>query len=141
MCTLGGVLALPWSLARSRSWLEDRIRLAETASLAVDASPNQVVSNRLTDQLLERAGVLSMAVQARASVAWCWRPPRFPRTPYLVDLRGGFSLDLLAAPFETLFSGEDRMVRVIAKPRFRRVNSSRSLPPTRGCEGPAGLSR
>jgi len=119
--TLGGLLVLPWSLAQfEENWLEDRIRLAEIATLAFDASPNQVVSNRLTDQLLNGADVLSIAVQSEGVRRLVLAPPRFPRTPYLVDLRGGFSPDLLAAPFETLFSGKDRLVRVVAKPRFHQ---------------------
>jgi len=41
------------------------------------------------------------------------------RTPYLVDLRGGYSATRLIAPFQTLFGGKGRMVRVVAHPQFR----------------------
>ncbi len=121
--TLGGMLVMPWSLAQfEANWLQDRIRLAETAARVVDASPNQVVSDRLSSQLLQDADVLSIAVQSDGVRTLLLAPPRFPRTPYLVDLRGGFSPDLLAAPFETLFSGKDRMVRVLAKPQFGKAD-------------------
>jgi len=39
--------------------------------------------------------------------------------PYLVDLREGASPLSWSAPFETLFGGRNRMVRVVAKPQFR----------------------
>ncbi len=45
--------------------------------------------------------------------------PRMEETPELVDLRGGRSASWLAAPWRTLFGGPDRMVRVVARPRFR----------------------
>ena len=62
--------------------------------------------------------MLSIAVQSEGVRRLVLAPPRFPRTPYLVDLRNGFSPDLVTAPFETLFSSKDRLVRVVAKPKF-----------------------
>jgi signal transduction histidine kinase len=119
--TLGGLLVLPWSLAQfEENWLEDRIIRAEVASLGVDATPKQKVSDALSNELLNGADVLSIAVQSDGVRRLVLAPPRFPRTPYLVDLRGGFSLDLLGAPFETLFSGKDRMVRAVARPRYMK---------------------
>jgi signal transduction histidine kinase len=40
------------------------------------------------------------------------------RTPYLVDLRAEYPTSF-TAPFETLLGGGGRMVRVVARPRFR----------------------
>ena len=115
---LGGLVILPWSLALyEENWLDDRLRAAELASLAVDQEPYGV-SDRLSSQLLDGAGVLSVAVWSDGVQHLMLAPPRSPRTPYLVDLRDGVSFDLLAAPFETLFSGKNRMVRVRAQPRL-----------------------
>jgi signal transduction histidine kinase len=112
------LLILPWSLALyEANWLDDRLRAAELASLAVDAS-SSAVSDKLSNQLLNGAGVLSVAVYSEGVQHLVLAPPRSPRTPYLVDLRDGVSLDMLAAPFQTLFSGRDRLVRVRAQPRF-----------------------
>ncbi|MBV9511900.1 MAG: HAMP domain-containing histidine kinase, partial [Caulobacteraceae bacterium] len=115
---LGGLVILPWSMALfEENWLDDRLRAAELASLAVDQEPNGV-SDRLSSQLLDGAGVLSVAVWSDGVQHLMLAPPRSPRTPYLVDLRDGVSIDLLAAPFETLLSGKNRMVRVRAQPRL-----------------------
>ncbi|QUD86496.1 sensor histidine kinase [Phenylobacterium montanum] len=116
---LAGLLILPSSMAQfEERWLEDRVRAAELASLAVDAAPNQVVSDKLSNQLLEGAGVVSVAVQSDGVRRLMLAGPRMNRTPYLVDLRRGESLDSLVAPFRTLLGG-DRMVRVVDRPRFR----------------------
>ena len=116
---LAGLLILPSSMAQfEERWLEDRVRAAELASLAVDAAPNQVVSDRLSNQLLEGAGVVSVAVQSDGVRRLMLAAPRMNRTPYLIDLRRGTSLDSLVAPFSTLMGG-DRMVRVVDRPRFR----------------------
>jgi signal transduction histidine kinase len=116
---LAGLLILPSSLAQfEEGWLTDRVRAAELASLAVDAAPNQVVSDKLSLELLNGAGVVSVAVQNDGVRRLLLAAPRMARTPYLVDLRVE-SPTSLVAPFETLFGGGGRMVRVVAKPRFR----------------------
>ena len=117
---LAGLLILPPSLAQFEdTWLYDRLRAAELASLAVDAAPNQVVSDKLSSQLLNGAGVVSVAVQSEGVRRLLLAAQRMARTPYLVDLRGGWSATRLIAPFQTLLSGQGRMVRVVARPQFR----------------------
>ena len=116
---LAGLLILPSSMAQfEERWLEDRVRAAELASLAVDAAPNQVVSDKLSNQLLTGAGVVSVVVESDGVRRLFLAAPRMNRTPYLIDLRQGTSLDSLVAPFRTLLGG-DRMVRVVDRPHFR----------------------
>jgi signal transduction histidine kinase len=100
-------------------WLYDHVRAGELASLAIEAAPNQVVSDRLSRQLLNGAGVVSVAVQSGGVDRLVLEAPRMARTPYLVDLREGASPLSWSAPFQTLFGGQNRMVRVVAKPSFR----------------------
>jgi signal transduction histidine kinase len=117
---LAGLMVLPPSLAQFEdTWLYDRLRAAELASLAVDAAPNQVVSDKLSNQLLNGAGVVSVAVQSEGVRRLLLAAPRMARTPYLVDLRGGYSASRLIAPVQTLLGGRGRMVRVVARPQFR----------------------
>src|ERR1700722_224543 len=60
-----GLLILPATLAQFEDrWLYDRVRAGELASLSVEAAPNQVVSDRLSRQLLNGAGVVSVAGQS-----------------------------------------------------------------------------
>jgi signal transduction histidine kinase len=116
---LSGLMILPSALAQFEdSWLIDRVRAAELASLAVDAAPNQVVSDKLSQELLNGAGVVSVAVQSEGVRRLLLAAPRMKRAPYLVDLRVEAPTSL-AAPFETLLGGGGRMVRVVARPRFR----------------------
>ena len=118
---LAVLLILPLSLAQYEDrWLSDRVRAAELASLAADAAPNQVISDKMATQLLNGAGVVSVAVQSEGVRRLVLAAPRMARTPYLVDLREGPTS--VFAPFETLLAGKDRMVRVVARPRFRDVD-------------------
>jgi signal transduction histidine kinase len=115
-----GLLILPATLAQFEDrWLYDHVRAGELASLAVEAAPNQVVSDRLSRQLLNGAGVVSVAVQSGGVDRLVLEAPRMARTPYLVDLREGASPLSWSAPFQTLFGGKNRMVRVVARPSFR----------------------
>jgi signal transduction histidine kinase len=115
-----GLLILPAALAQFEDrWLYDHVRAGELASLAIEAAPNQVVSDRLSRQLLNGAGVVSVAVQSGGVDRLVLEAPRMARTPYLVDLREGASPLSWSAPFQTLFGGKNRMVRVVARPSFR----------------------
>ncbi|MGI9170591.1 MAG: sensor histidine kinase, partial [Caulobacteraceae bacterium] len=67
---------------------------------------------------LASAEVVSVALQVDNERRLLLAAPRLKRTPYLVDLRGDNPMSW-AAPFETLAGGGDRMVRVMARPRFR----------------------
>jgi signal transduction histidine kinase len=117
---VSGLLILPATLAQFEDrWLYDHVRAGELASLAIEAAPNQVVSDRLSRQLLNGAGVVSVAVQSGGVDRLVLEAPRMARTPYLVDLREGASPLSWSAPFQTLFGGQNRMVRVVARPSFR----------------------
>ncbi|WP_333586656.1 sensor histidine kinase [Phenylobacterium sp.] len=116
----GGALIVPPTLAAfEEQWLLDRVRAAELASLAAEVAPDMVVSEQLSSELLEVAGVEWVAIQSDGVRRLVLRGSNLSRTPYLVDLRDQAVASWLAAPFQTLFGGEGRMVRVVAEPRFR----------------------
>ena len=116
---VANVLILPPNLAAfQEQWLLDRLRAAELASRVADAAPNGVVTEHLSAQLLEQAEVVSVAIQVDGNRHLILRAPRLTRTPYLIDLRENNPLTSLAGPVQTLLSGGQRMVRVIAKPRY-----------------------
>ena len=99
--------------------LEERVRAAELASLAVEASPDQVVTDTLASQLLNGAGVVSVAVQSDGIRRLLLQGPRMARAPRLVDLRVQGPLGWLFQPFRILSGAPAQMVRIVAKPRFR----------------------
>ncbi|MDP3488650.1 MAG: HAMP domain-containing sensor histidine kinase [Phenylobacterium sp.] len=116
----GGALIVPPTLAAfEEQWLLDRVRAAELASLAAEVAPDVVVSEQLSSDLLEVAGVEWVAIQSDGVRRLVLRGNNMSRTPYLVDLRDQAVASWLAAPFQTMFGGEGRMVRVVAEPRFR----------------------
>jgi len=102
------------------SWLEDRVRAAELASMVVEAAPAAVVSDKTSGQLLEGAGVVSVAVQIQGSRRLLLAAPKMERPPTLIDLRNQNPADFLAEPFRTLAPGAPRMLRVVARPQFRK---------------------
>jgi signal transduction histidine kinase len=102
-----------------QSRLEERVRAAELASLAVEAAPDQIVTDTLANQLLTGAGVVSVAVQSDGIRRLLLQGPPMRRAPELVDLRRAGVASWLAEPFAIGFGRDDQLVRVVAKPRFR----------------------
>lgn len=115
---LANLIILPPTLAAfEEQWLYDRLRAAELAILVEQTAPGRVVTDRVRDKLLANAEVVSVALQVEGERRLILQAPRLQRTPYLVDLRRPNPMSWLA-PLETLTNGGDRMVRVMAKPRF-----------------------
>jgi signal transduction histidine kinase len=102
-----------------QSRLEERVRAAELASLAVEAAPDQIVTDTLSSQLLNGAGVVSVAVQSDGIRRLLLQGPPMRRAPELIDLRRANLASWLAEPFVIAFGDTNQMVRVVAKPRFR----------------------
>ena len=114
------LLTLAPSLAAFQdTWLTSRVRAAELASLAVEAAPAGVVSDRMAGELLEGAGVVSVAVQSGGVRRLLLQAPRMARFPTLIDLRQPDPLGWLLAPFQVIAPSGPSMLRVVAKPQFR----------------------
>src|SRR5580692_10460449 len=114
------LLIVPTLLAiRQQEWLSDRVAAGELASFVVEAANGGKVTEQLTQQILNSAGVVSVAIQADGVRRLVLAPPRLPRTPYRIDLREQDPVSLLSGSLQTLFGGGDRMVRVIDRPRYR----------------------
>jgi signal transduction histidine kinase len=115
----GGMMALPPALAAyQESWLLDRVRAAETISRISDIAPERMTL-RQREQLLQGAGVEWVAISTPdVGLRLVLQGARRPERPYLVDLREQGPGSWLVGPFNTLFGGDGRYVRVRAKPRF-----------------------
>jgi len=124
----GGAFALPIALASyEETWLLDRVRAAELASMAPDAAPDRKVSQQIAQQLEQGAGVSHVAIRAEGVQRLVLGGPVLKETPYVVDLRSQAPVSWLVAPFQTLFGGEWRSVRVIASPRFRHAELKKAM--------------
>jgi signal transduction histidine kinase len=113
------LILIPSLAAFQEGRLYDRVRAAELASLAVEAAPNRAVSERMSRQLLNGAGVVSVAVQSSGVRRLLLAAPRMKRTPNLVDLRSRNPFGYLGQPFATLATPDNDFIRVVARPRFR----------------------
>ena len=110
------IIFLPTLSSFRLTWLKDRVAMAEVATLAVSAAPDNRVSERLRDELLKSAGVLVVVVrtpQARRLVLQSARPP-MAKARY--DLRGLSWWRALKDTFETLLAGGERAIVVIDRP-------------------------
>ncbi len=110
------IIFLPTLSSFRLTWLKDRVAMAEVATLAVSAAPDNMVSERLRDELLNSAGVLVVVVrtqQARRLVLQSRRPP-MAKARY--DLRDLSWWRALADTLDTLWSGGDRAIVVIDRP-------------------------
>ena len=101
------------------NWLVVRTRLAEEASVAVELAPPGAIPQKKTAELLEGAGVVTVAVSSHGVRRLLLAGPRMDRTPDLIDLRDRNVFDKFAAPWTTLAPGPPRMLRVVARPQFR----------------------
>jgi len=113
------MILIPSVAAFHERWLVERARAAELASLAVEAAPDNMVTDSLAGQLLEGAGVATVAVGDGGVRRLLLRDPDLTGTPDFVDLRRPRSASWLFDPWRTLFGSPDRMIRVTARPRFR----------------------
>ena len=100
-------------------WLSDRLRAAELASVAVEAAPDQMVTEQTASQLLEGAGVVSVAIRSEGVRRLLLAAPRMRETPRFIDLRRRSPQQRLLSPFRTLLRQEGGMLRVADRPRFR----------------------
>jgi signal transduction histidine kinase len=110
-------LILVPSVARFRvDWLEERLRSAQLASLAILATPEGMLDGALEDELLERAGAASIVLRrggARALVLSAVIPKPIDAT---YDLRDASSIALLIDGLRTVFAPGERHIRVIGRP-------------------------
>ena len=114
---LAEVLILVPSLARFRyDYLNERLQRAQIASLAVLAGPNLSLGPDLAKELLDTASVISIALRRddlRVLVLRSTLPSAVGR---IVDLRDDNFRYLISDSFDSMFNGQDRLVRVIGLP-------------------------
>jgi signal transduction histidine kinase len=103
---------------RQRDWLSDRIAAGELASFVVGVTPEGKVTEQLKQQILRRAGLVAVNVQADGVMRSVLAPAMRPHTFYRIDLRQQDPLSQMSAALQTLFGGGDRMVLVIDRPHY-----------------------
>ena len=112
---LSEVLIFGPSVARYRvSWLTEKLGSAHLAVLALDATPDGMVSEMLRDQLLDHVDAAAISVRRGASRLVLSRdmPPTVAETIDFMEM--GWT-KLLGDAFATLLRQEDRALRVIGR--------------------------
>ncbi len=111
---LSEVLIFAPSVGRFRiSYLEDRIAAGRLAVLALEATPDNVVSQPLADQLLARVGALGVVLHKNSNVTLMIDSEMPPAVDATVDLREVSFFPAIRQAFVTLFGGGDRVLRVL----------------------------
>ncbi len=105
------------SVARFRAdFLQNRLQLAQIASLALLATPDDMVSPELTDELLTNAEVYAIALrrnEVRELVLMGDLPGPIDQS---YDLRDANAFQLIADAFHCATAPPDRVIRVIGVP-------------------------
>ena len=112
---LAEVLIFAPSVARFReNWLTERLGAAHLAILSLDATPDQVVSDKLRMELLDHVGALGIVVRRDgAKLALSENMP--PQVSEQVDLTSGGLVSMIVDAMRMLGRTDNRIIRVIGK--------------------------
>ena len=113
---LGEVFIYVPSIARHRLvFLEERIEAARIAALAVEASPDGMVTEELRASLLERAGVSAVSIKRPGSRRLVLAADMPLSVDVSFDLREATPLRLIGHAADTLQNSGERTIRVMGR--------------------------
>ncbi|MEQ9519386.1 MAG: HAMP domain-containing sensor histidine kinase [Parvibaculum sp.] len=116
---LAEVLIYVPSLANFRdTWIRQRLVQAQIATLALEATPDNMLSDKLRDELLENAEAYAVVLYRDAARRLILRDDMPPAIDASYDLRDTSSMDLIFDMLDSLMADDGRIIRVIGHPRF-----------------------
>ena len=105
------------SIARFREdYLQQRLELAQLASLALLATPDDMVTPELSDELLKNAEVLNIVLRRNERRELILSAPMVEPVMETYDLRTASPYRLISDAMSTLFINEEEVIRVIGRP-------------------------
>ncbi|MBI3707534.1 MAG: HAMP domain-containing histidine kinase [Proteobacteria bacterium] len=111
---LSEVLIYAPSIARFRvDWLRAHIATAHLATLALEATPDNMVSEDLKNELLKHAGAYAIVIQRPGDVRRVLSREMPPKADETCDLRSTMMVDLVVDSFMVLFETHNRVLRVL----------------------------
>jgi signal transduction histidine kinase len=114
---LGEILIFLPSIANFRlNWLKNRVAQAEIAALAVEAAPDQMLSEDLKSELLAGAGVLVVSLKKGDSRQLILRSDSYDMIDESFDLRDAETLPSIYDAFKALIVGNGRVIGVTDVP-------------------------
>lgn len=116
---LSEVLIFAPSIGRFRLvYLEERLAAGRLAILALEATPDHMVSEELKRQLLVHADAYLIAIRRANGMKLMLSPEPPQPVEASYDLRQGTFFGLIGDAFATLLRSSDRRIRVIGPDRF-----------------------
>ncbi|HUD50679.1 ATP-binding protein [Parvibaculum sp.] len=116
---LSEVLIFVPSIANFRKmWLEQRLNAAQIAALALEATPDNMISPALQQELLENAQVYAVSLHRDERHRLILSEKMPPEIDARYDLRDAMAPMLIMDAFHTLFAGDGRVIEVTGSPRF-----------------------
>ena len=111
------------SIARFRlNWMEEKIAAAHLATLALEATPDHMVSKELERELLRHVGGHGVILQKPGSKELVLSSDMPPRIDASIDITKSTFMGLIADAFAVLFRTRDRVLRVMGpSPRDKDV--------------------
>ncbi|MFK8252452.1 sensor histidine kinase [Ancylobacter terrae] len=95
------------------NWLSDRLAAARTAALVLDAAPEGTIPPKLTQELLDSVGAITVALKqdnTRRLLASSEMPPE---VDHHADVRDVGPLTAATEAFQTLMASDGRIIRVV----------------------------
>lgn len=116
---LAEVLIYVPSLSNFRdTWIKQRLARAQIATLALEATPNNMLSEGLRDELLENAEAFAVVLHRDAARRLILRDDMPPAIDASYDLRGAGPVDMIIDMIDSLIAPDGRTIRVIGQPGF-----------------------
>ncbi len=110
------VLIYAPSIARFRKdYLDGRIAAAHLATLALEATPDNMVSEELKAELLDHAGALAIVIAKPREVRRVLSADMPPNADAVYDLRAATFVGLIADAFMALGENDDRVLRIVGR--------------------------
>jgi signal transduction histidine kinase len=116
---IGEAVFLPAALANfHENWLRDRINLAQTAALALEAAPDNAVTASLRNELLVNAEVRRITLRRSGERVLFLTEREDPTDPVIYDYTRADDAVRLGWAMQTFLAPPGRELKIVAHPRF-----------------------
>ncbi|MAB12995.1 HAMP domain-containing sensor histidine kinase [Parvibaculum sp.] len=114
---LAEVMIFVPSIANFRkTWLDQRAAAAQIASLSLEATPDNMVSPELREELLRNAQIFLVVLHRTDTRKLLLSESMPPKVDTYYDLQKATAFSLVVDAFETLLAKDGRTIRVMSKP-------------------------
>ena len=113
------LIFLPSAAKFRDDWINERVGMAQTAVMALEAAPERRVSDQLSRDLLERARIVAVATGSPTAREAILTPAMEMRGEFkIIDVRTESFLQRFAETMGTLITPEASYYRIVAEPEF-----------------------